>query len=111
MKRSYQTMIFATLCLAAMVSPVAVQAQGDEYEYEDMPVEDNTGDFGPDESWPEVSSTIENWPADDPSGCKRRPLRLASLRRPLTPSLATSLLAQTRSTWSKSILIRKTLLK
>jgi hypothetical protein len=31
------------------VSPVAVQAQGNE-------------------SWPEVSSTIENWPADDPSG-------------------------------------------
>ena len=30
MKRTYQTMIFATLCLAAMVSPVAVQAQGDE---------------------------------------------------------------------------------
>ena len=27
MKRSYQTMMFATLCLAAMVSPVAVQAQ------------------------------------------------------------------------------------
>ena len=63
MKRTYQTMIFATLCLAAMVSPVAVQAQGDEYEYE-------VGDFGPDETWPEVSSTIENWPADDPFGCK-----------------------------------------
>ena len=71
MKRTYQAMIFATLCLAAMVSmmvsmvrwPVAVQAQGDEYEYE-------VGDFGPDESWPEVSSTIENWPADDPLGCK-----------------------------------------
>ena len=30
MKRSYQTMIFATLCLAAMVSPVAVQAQLEE---------------------------------------------------------------------------------
>ena len=68
MKRSYQTMIFATLCLAAMVSPVAVQAQGDEYEedYEESMV----GYFGPDESWPEVSSTIENWPADDPLGCK-----------------------------------------
>ena len=70
MKRSYQTMIFATLCLAAMVSSVAVQAQGDDYEYEDMPVEDNTGDFGPDESWPEVSSTIENRSSDDPLGCK-----------------------------------------
>ena len=90
MKRSYQTMIFATLCIAAMVSPVAVKAQGDKA-------------FVPDESWPEVSSTIENWPADDPSGCKRTPLRLASLRRPLTPSLATSLLAQTRSTCTKSI--------
>ena len=98
MKRSYQTMIFATLCIAAMVSPVAVQAQGDDYEEELM-----VGYFGPDESWPEVSSTIENWPADDPSGCKRTPLRLASLRRPLTPSLATSLLAQTRSTCTKSI--------
>ena len=30
MKRSYQAMIFATLCLAAMVSPVAVQAQLEE---------------------------------------------------------------------------------
>ena len=70
MKRSYQTMIFATLCLAAMVSPVAVQAQGDEYEYEYMPYEYEVGDFGPDETWPEVSSTIENWPADDPLGCK-----------------------------------------
>ena len=68
MKRTYQTMIFATLCLAAMVSPVAVQAQGDEYEeeYEELMV----GYFGPDESWPDISSTIENWPADDPLGCK-----------------------------------------
>ena len=30
MKRTYQTMIFATLCLAAMVSSVAVQAQLEE---------------------------------------------------------------------------------
>ena len=81
MKRSYQTMIFATLCLAAMVSPVAVKAQleedfvpevflNEDGEYEYMPYEYEVGDFGPDETWPEVSSTIENWPADDPLGCK-----------------------------------------
>ena len=89
-------MVFATLCqlslsnrswapLLELVSPVAVQAQGNE-------------------RWPEVSSTIDIADiAEYPSGCKRTPLRLASLRRPLTPSLATSLLAQTRSTCTKSI--------
>ena len=81
MKRSYQTMIFATLCLAAMVSPVAVQAQGDPLfspsEVKELiqlasspPPADPEEVFVPDESWPEVSSTIENWPADDPLGCK-----------------------------------------
>ena len=78
MKRSYQTMIFATLCLAAMVSPVAVQAQGlSQSELEELiqlasslPPADPEEVFVPDESWPEVSSTIENWPADDPLGCK-----------------------------------------
>ena len=72
MKRSYQTMIFATLCLAAMVSPVAVQAQIDpqlsQLSELIQPAPEEV--FVPDETWPEVSSTIENWSSDDPLGCK-----------------------------------------
>ena len=112
MKRSYQSMVFATLCLAAMVSPVAVQAQLEEElgldeiqsnanplqvipgappeiqeaaaalldsrdsidlgqieeEFSFKPANEEV--FVPDESWPKISFMVENWPADDPLGCK-----------------------------------------
>ena len=51
MKRSFQTMTFATLCLAALVSPVAVQAQGNEAFGPDPSLEAGECQAIPPEEW------------------------------------------------------------
>ena len=63
MKRSFQTMTFATLCLAALVSPVAVQAQGNEAFGPDPSVEAGECQAIPPEEWGATFDfEFEDWP-------------------------------------------------